>query len=165
MCTPSPLEESAGKGAEGVLIKEACYRAIGLGRWDLMDFIDFRAWLQGPLGTEVTTADSPEHKIVARRAAWLIGEWATQISPDLRKPVYTLLIRLIAHSDVVVQLTAVNSLCNRTPLSLSPRLMETDPHFFFDSCQRRGLQRRAILRTFGCVLLLNFSAPTQIGGD
>ncbi len=48
------VAESEGKeGLDGLLMKETCYRAIGLGAFDFYDHVDFSAWFTNQLEKEL----------------------------------------------------------------------------------------------------------------
>eukprot|EP00027_Filamoeba_sp_ATCC50430_P004390 CAMPEP_0168548608 /NCGR_PEP_ID=MMETSP0413-20121227/4657_1 /TAXON_ID=136452 /ORGANISM="Filamoeba nolandi, Strain NC-AS-23-1" /LENGTH=782 /DNA_ID=CAMNT_0008578933 /DNA_START=822 /DNA_END=3170 /DNA_ORIENTATION=+ len=94
-----------------ILLKDACYLAIGLGYYDLYDYVNFEAWFSSDLIKELQSPD-PNNKIIVRRIIWLIGSWVGKVPKEFRKGLYGLLINLYTaySSDVVVALTIANTL-------------------------------------------------------
>jgi len=53
------------EGMDGLLLKEACYRAIGLATFDFYDHIDFTAWFTNQLEKELQAELPPLPKCVS----------------------------------------------------------------------------------------------------
>jgi hypothetical protein len=94
-----------------LLLKEASYNAVGAAYYDLHDYIDFKSWWEGALVHEMSNLH-PNGRILRRKVAWLVGKWVNKIKGELRKPVYTALMRLLADGDLAVQLAVCFSLQN-----------------------------------------------------
>jgi hypothetical protein len=96
---------------DSLRLKEAVYKAAGLGAFQLYDDIDFDSWYQSQLLAELQV-NEPRYKIVRHRVVWLIGNWATvKLSPSLLTSIYsTLLAVLRPQEDLVIRLTAADSL-------------------------------------------------------
>eukprot|EP01114_Cavostelium_apophysatum_P022781 TRINITY_DN8363_c0_g1_i1.p1 TRINITY_DN8363_c0_g1~~TRINITY_DN8363_c0_g1_i1.p1 ORF type:complete len:1020 (-),score=251.29 TRINITY_DN8363_c0_g1_i1:59-3118(-) len=103
------LKDASASTLEGILMKDACYRAIGLGSFQLVDWIDFSSWFTGELVRELEVQD-PRYKIIRRRVAWLIGCWVPQIPAGLRRGIYATVCVLLKEEDLVVGQTAANTL-------------------------------------------------------
>lgn len=105
--------EDIGNSEQQLLLRDACHLAIGLGSWDLYDFIPFPAWFQKhlwPLLQSALNSDQFIAKVVKRRVAWIVGCWVSKIPSEMRPTIYSMLIALLEDSDIVVSLTAANSL-------------------------------------------------------
>eukprot|EP01112_Ceratiomyxa_fruticulosa_P019104 TRINITY_DN619_c0_g2_i1.p1 TRINITY_DN619_c0_g2~~TRINITY_DN619_c0_g2_i1.p1 ORF type:complete len:1013 (-),score=185.85 TRINITY_DN619_c0_g2_i1:47-3085(-) len=100
-----------GKENDGnhILLKEACYNSLGLGYYELFNAVDFPNLLSNVLSKEVTITD-PRYKIIRRRIAWLIGYWVGKLPQTLRNMTYYLLLTLAQENDLVLSLTALDSL-------------------------------------------------------
>lgn len=97
--------------ADQLLYKDACYSAIGLGVWELMDHIDFPQWFINVLAVELKVDDPNHwHQIIKRRIAWLFGQWVPKINDGIRVPIYTCLDQLLKNNDLVVRITAAEAL-------------------------------------------------------
>ncbi|CAK9199162.1 unnamed protein product [Sphagnum jensenii] len=104
-----------------LLLKEAAYNAVGAANYDLHDYIDFKSWWEGALVHEIRN-QHPNGRILRRKVAWLLGKWVSKIKDDMRKPIYSALLRLLGDSDMAVQLAACYSLQN----------LIDDVHFYED---------------------------------
>ncbi|GAA6025975.1 hypothetical protein JCM11491_006406 [Sporobolomyces phaffii] len=124
--------ETAAAGIDGLLLKEAVYTAVGKSAQDLTQSLDFDEWLKGTLVREVAGQD-PQHRIIRRRIAWLLG---CLISQDLvtssRPLVYSLIVHLLsrnASTDPAIRLTAAQSLakCDTWDFDLDGFLPQLGP--------------------------------------
>lgn len=115
-----PLMELWGNSLQGdprtagnPLIRDAVWWAVGQGAHELAGQVDFTAWasslllplLQGPGDAEVT-------RLLKRRSAWLLGEWAgLGIPREYRPVVYSTLLEgaIAPGEDVVVRLVGTQS--------------------------------------------------------
>ncbi|KAI8899690.1 armadillo-type protein [Globomyces pollinis-pini] len=96
---------------ESIIFQEAVYCSIGLGASDLYDYLDFDDWmLKRLLGESERKHD--DLKIIRKRIANLLGQWVSvKCSKESRPFVYQILLSLLhSNEDIVVRLTAVNSL-------------------------------------------------------
>eukprot|EP00668_Euglena_longa_P012205 GGOE01014639.1.p1 GENE.GGOE01014639.1~~GGOE01014639.1.p1 ORF type:complete len:1018 (+),score=329.31 GGOE01014639.1:341-3055(+) len=121
-----------------VLRWDCLYQALGLGCYSLPKHLDFSTVLAPHVVANLQNPDM--HRILRRRAAWLLGQWAASI-PEPRLPYHVLLLDVTQEcsgADVVVRLTALKALFwliddllfDATTFSpLLPRLM--DQLFFF----------------------------------
>ncbi|KAL0270682.1 UNVERIFIED_CONTAM: hypothetical protein PYX00_008008 [Menopon gallinae] len=96
---------------DGILRKDAVYNAIGLAAFDLYDEVDFDQWFSTTLLQELSIKD-PNYRVIRRRVAWLIGQWARiKFSPELRPALYGALIPLLqGDEDMAVRLSAASAL-------------------------------------------------------
>ncbi len=62
-------ESETKEGMEGLLMREACYRAIGLASYDFYSHVDFAAWFVGQLEPELRAARPPFAQAIMRRSA------------------------------------------------------------------------------------------------
>lgn len=101
-----------------VLRKDAIYNAVGLAALDLYDEVDFDEWFKNVLIQELKTKDN-NYRIIRRRVAWLIGQWAgVRSSPTLRPVLCEALLNLLSSSssslepteDIAVRLAAADAL-------------------------------------------------------
>eukprot|EP00897_Mesotaenium_endlicherianum_P007868 jgi/Mesen1/7109/ME000369S06434 len=105
-CPPPALDADVAVTA-GLLLKDACYDAVGVANYDLYDWMANR---------------HPNNRILRRRVAWLLGQWVNKIKDDMRRPVYQALISLLADGDLAIQLAACRSL----------HTLMDDVHFYAD---------------------------------
>eukprot|EP00249_Psilotum_nudum_P007668 c20733_g1_i1 orf=1506-4013(-) len=103
-----------------LLLKEAAYNAVGVAHYDLYGYISFQSWY-GVLALEVQNRH-PNGRILRRRVAWLLGQWVSKITREMRRPVYFVLLELLGDGDMAVQLAACHSLQN----------LIDDVHFYED---------------------------------
>ncbi len=96
------------------LFRDACYRAVGNAVYDLEGLFDFEPWLYGQLGPllEANVGDNVGDRVLQSRAAWLVGQFAAQLSREARQAVYSLLVSLMARpsGDRVVALVSSGAL-------------------------------------------------------
>jgi len=104
-----PVLQGQAKSLQEVLMKDACYLAMGLGAYQFYNNIDFGSWFTNNLVRELQNSD-PVFKILRRRICWLTACWVSKIPKELRKPIYEVLIVLLQEQDLVVSLSAANSL-------------------------------------------------------
>lgn len=96
---------------EGILKKDAVYNAFGLAAFDLYDHVNFDQWLTNTLMQELKVRHN-NYRIIRRRIAWLLGNWAgIKLSLELRPILYDCIINLLsAEEDMAVRLTASTTL-------------------------------------------------------
>jgi hypothetical protein len=96
---------------DSLRLKEAVYKAAGLGAFQLYDEVDFDNWYQTQLISELEIHE-PRYKIVRHRVVWLIGNWATvKLSSSLLPSIYSTLLSVLQPcEDLVIRLTAADSL-------------------------------------------------------
>lgn len=92
-------------------VKEAVYKATGLGAYELYDEIEYDSWYSSQLLNELRIQD-PRYKIVRHRVVWLLGNWvAVKMSTELRPSLYSVLVSVLQPcEDLVVRLAAAESL-------------------------------------------------------
>jgi hypothetical protein len=94
-----------------LLIKEAVYLAVGVGAFELADafkanHFDFGGWYRSVLTKEINTTDEGL-KVIRRRAVWVAGEWASDVtSGHLRQLIYADIQSLLSQPDLVVGMAA-----------------------------------------------------------
>ncbi|KAK9829330.1 hypothetical protein WJX72_005222 [[Myrmecia] bisecta] len=95
-----------------VLMREACYRAIGEGYSHVSRQINFPAWYQSELRVLLLDSASQDiHSNVLRaRALWLIGTCGHDLPPAQWHDAFALVVRHLGSADLVVALAAVASL-------------------------------------------------------
>ncbi|CAL8468538.1 g8078 [Coccomyxa elongata] len=112
-CPPGSCQMQPGPRVRdipaAVLAKEAAYNAVGVGAYELHDYIDFGSWFNTALLQELADT-SPEAKPLRRRAALLVGQWVVKLPADTRPAAYRALLSLMADEDTALQLAAVSSL-------------------------------------------------------
>lgn len=116
---PPPGPESDVVMTQALLIKDACYDAVGVASYDLHDFVDFDSWYRSVLVLELANRH-PNGRILRRRVAWLLGQWVSKIKDGLRREAYSGLINLLQDGDLAVQLASCRSL----------RTLIDDVHFY-----------------------------------
>lgn len=94
---------------EQLLLKDACYAALGLGYWEFVDLVPFNSWFHNVLRVELTVSDRP-HAIIRRRIGWLLSQWVLTIDDATRPKVYESIQLMLQDSDVVVRLTGAECL-------------------------------------------------------
>lgn len=105
------LQETAGSlETPKILLRDAAYLAIGIGSYELYDYIgDFIGWYRSQLRGEILNTD-PRLKIVRRRATWLVGKWVEKIDKTSRKDIYASIYSALCDPDIVIKATAVKAL-------------------------------------------------------
>lgn len=103
--------------AQSILLREGCYRAIGISAFQLYDYIDFSSWFNNQLIKQLNLSQSmPIYKVIERRIAWLIGCWVIKIPKEMRRNIYAILLNIIhnninkSSSDLVIALTSAFAL-------------------------------------------------------
>src|SRR5690606_34988834 len=66
-----------------LLLRDACYSAIGWGAYNLYEKINFMEWFKKELIKEIEIKD-PRYKIIRRRVCWLLGRWVERINRHTR---------------------------------------------------------------------------------
>nr|XP_009380704.1 PREDICTED: importin-11 isoform X1 [Musa acuminata subsp. malaccensis] len=107
MSSSPPLETEI---SSAMLLKDAAYSAAGHVYYELSSYLDFSDWFQGSLAIELSN-NHPNMRILHRKIAFILGQWASEIKDDTRKQVYHALIRLLQDNDIAVKLAACRSLC------------------------------------------------------
>ncbi|CAI5946817.1 unnamed protein product [Closterium sp. NIES-64] len=120
-CPPPASPDADVPVTPALLLKDACYDAVGVACYDLHDVVDFKTWFTTALLPDMACRH-PNARILRRRAAWMVGQWVGKVEGDLCVPAYQALISLLPDEDLVVQLTAVSSL----------RTLIDDVHFYED---------------------------------
>ncbi|CAI5519557.1 unnamed protein product, partial [Closterium sp. Naga37s-1] len=120
-CPPPASPDADVPVTPALLLKDACYDAVGVACYDLHDVVDFKTWFTSALLPDMACRH-PNARILRRRAAWMVGQWVGKVEGDLCVPAYQALISLLPDEDLVVQLTAVSSL----------RTLIDDVHFYED---------------------------------
>ena len=96
-----------------VLLREAVYNAVGLSAYDLHDFIDFNMWFLNylvPILQVNTSVGGIGSIILQSRVIWLIGCWASDLTAELRPPLYAAMLHLLRSNDAVGNLNAVTTI-------------------------------------------------------
>ncbi|CAI5480607.1 unnamed protein product [Closterium sp. Yama58-4] len=120
-CPPPASPDADVPVTPALLLKDACYDAVGVACYDLHDVVDFKTWFTTALLPDMACRH-PNARILRRRAAWMVGQWVGKVEGELCVPAYQALISLLPDEDLVVQLTAVSSL----------RTLIDDVHFYED---------------------------------
>ncbi|CAI5943992.1 unnamed protein product [Closterium sp. NIES-64] len=94
--------DTDGPVTPALLLKDACYDAVGVACYDLHDLVDFRTWFTTALLPDMACRH-PNARILRRRAAWMVGQWVGKVEGDLCVPAYQALISLLPDEDLVVQ--------------------------------------------------------------
>eukprot|EP01117_Protostelium_nocturnum_P019129 TRINITY_DN8201_c0_g1_i1.p1 TRINITY_DN8201_c0_g1~~TRINITY_DN8201_c0_g1_i1.p1 ORF type:complete len:1015 (+),score=363.64 TRINITY_DN8201_c0_g1_i1:126-3170(+) len=92
-----------------IILRDACYSALGLSNYYLFEFVDFPEWWKNHFMRELSVPD-PRYKIIRRRIAWVIRLWVNKVSMEMRGLVYGFLIEIMKEEDVVMRLTAIATL-------------------------------------------------------
>eukprot|EP01119_Soliformovum_irregulare_P020887 TRINITY_DN6835_c0_g1_i1.p1 TRINITY_DN6835_c0_g1~~TRINITY_DN6835_c0_g1_i1.p1 ORF type:complete len:967 (-),score=260.69 TRINITY_DN6835_c0_g1_i1:40-2715(-) len=93
---------------QNVLLKDACYRAVGIGSYDLYDYLQFPQFFSSIVIHHLQSSD-PTFNILKRRISWMIGEW-TKSAPEMRPTFYNILVTFMSDVDLVVALTSCDAL-------------------------------------------------------
>eukprot|EP00189_Rhodosorus_marinus_P011810 CAMPEP_0184745120 /NCGR_PEP_ID=MMETSP0315-20130426/7820_1 /TAXON_ID=101924 /ORGANISM="Rhodosorus marinus, Strain UTEX LB 2760" /LENGTH=992 /DNA_ID=CAMNT_0027217141 /DNA_START=113 /DNA_END=3091 /DNA_ORIENTATION=+ len=96
-----------------LLLRDACYRAIGRGCYEFTTTLNFAVWFQGQLEPQLKAPISEDMrgKVAKARATWLIGQFVSQIPRDMRVIIYGDLVPLLGDGgDLVIRLTTVGAL-------------------------------------------------------
>lgn len=121
--------QAAPPTPENVLIREACYRAIGEAYSHLSKQVDFPGWYSNELRALLTAAPvAPDAaaaaaggggasdasllqaQILRARALWLVGVCGGDLPADMWRDAYGLMAVQLSDADLVVALTTVSSL-------------------------------------------------------
>jgi len=104
------MKQNYNSEMEVALVKDACYRALGLASFDLYDYVDFPSWFRNVLGEEIISSKGGVQKIIRKRVAWLIPKWNSKIDDSIRVDVYKAIIGLMQEEDIAVAVISANSL-------------------------------------------------------
>eukprot|EP00002_Diphylleia_rotans_P025254 TRINITY_DN4990_c0_g1_i5.p1 TRINITY_DN4990_c0_g1~~TRINITY_DN4990_c0_g1_i5.p1 ORF type:complete len:758 (+),score=150.67 TRINITY_DN4990_c0_g1_i5:700-2973(+) len=101
--------QTSGDNFNYVILKDSCYRALGLGAYYLYDYIDFTDFFS------VVAADASAHypggHLLRGRVAWLCGSWVNSLSEmEIRHQVYVILTTLLSDPDICTRLYAIAAL-------------------------------------------------------
>uniref|UniRef100_A0A7S1IJM2 Importin-7/11-like TPR repeats domain-containing protein n=1 Tax=Eutreptiella gymnastica TaxID=73025 RepID=A0A7S1IJM2_9EUGL len=142
---------------ESLLRWDCVYQAAGLMCYSLPHYLDFNTVLGPPVVANLK--DCGAHRILRRRAAWVIGQWAAVI-PSPRLHFYELLLATAQEGgDIVIRLTAIKALFwlvddlqfePNSFSSLLPALME---QIFFFLQHSRCIDVRLSLVSFVILLM------------
>jgi len=97
---------------ERVLLRDACYHALGLSLDHHYLEISFEQWMEAYFLKDLKTTNRQHFIILSRKIAWLLGRWVTKITDETRTSVYQLLIELMKETDLVTQITAAEALAS-----------------------------------------------------
>jgi hypothetical protein len=113
-----PAGEVAGLVAAGgsevcgvpcsVLLKEAVYNAVGVGSYELFDYIQFEEWFSNTLVKEASDMCHAA-KPLRRRAVLLMGSWVNKLGSQW-PTAYRIVEGMLGEEDPVLQLAAVGTL-------------------------------------------------------
>lgn len=97
--------------AEGVLPREAVYRAVGECFASLRSRVDFRAWYEGELRALLVPNLLPGllGSVILARAIWLVGVCGEELRPEAWGDAFALVVTHISSPDLVVALMAVSA--------------------------------------------------------
>ncbi|CAI6006706.1 unnamed protein product [Closterium sp. NIES-65] len=101
-CPPPASPDADVPVTPALLLKDACYDAVGVACYDLHDVVDFKTWFTTALLPDMACRH-PNARILRRRAAWMVGQWVGKVEGDLCVPAYQALISLLPDEDLVVQ--------------------------------------------------------------
>mmetsp|Transcript_13673 Transcript_13673/g.34843 ORF Transcript_13673/g.34843 Transcript_13673/m.34843 type:complete len:324 (-) Transcript_13673:408-1379(-) len=110
------MTQALSMEASNTLVRDACYRAVGRAYYELEGLVNLGQWFHTELGPILSHPESTqmglEERIIKARAAWLLGEFAGQASPQVRPLVYQTLVPLLDSSkhDLVLAFTSSHSL-------------------------------------------------------
>lgn len=95
-----------------VLARDAVYFSLGLSHHYLAASLDIEALMQAFLVKDLQDqGNTAAHQVVAKtRIVWLLGYWVTGISAATRVSVYQLFVSSMESADLVLAMTACNSL-------------------------------------------------------
>jgi hypothetical protein len=115
-CPPgAAAAAAAGAGAGGggpppaLLAKEAVYRAVAVGAYELHDFVDLSAWLRRALLAEACDGAAAARPL-RRGAMRVLAHWAPKLRAADRPAVYAALVGALGYRDAAVVLAAVGAL-------------------------------------------------------
>ena len=96
---------------EGVLPREAVYRAVGECFPHLRSRVDFKAWYAGELRSILGSKDISGlmGSVLQARAIWLVGVCGDELVPEAWGEAFRLVVAHMASPDVVVALMAVSA--------------------------------------------------------
>eukprot|EP00178_Gracilaria_changii_P014515 TRINITY_DN408_c0_g1_i1.p1 TRINITY_DN408_c0_g1~~TRINITY_DN408_c0_g1_i1.p1 ORF type:complete len:1024 (-),score=204.35 TRINITY_DN408_c0_g1_i1:13098-16169(-) len=111
---PKILQIAETVSRDKPLMLDACYRAVGKAVYDVQGAFDFEVWLNGHLGAILQSdcSDNLGDRIIQARTAWLVAQFAEQLTRDSRRVVNPLLVRLLTFMDrdLVIALTAAKAI-------------------------------------------------------
>lgn len=111
---PKVISHAESVPASEPFLRDACYRAVGNAVRDLEGLFNFESWFQTQLAPILAAPVSGDmgSRIVQARAAWLVGQFAEQLTRESRVAVYGLLVNLLTREggDRVVALSSVRAL-------------------------------------------------------
>lgn len=121
----APLLTSLGPENRDLLLKDSLYSAIGLAVASLEQHLDFNAFLESTLVTEVQIEDQG-YNLLRRRIAIVLGQWVPVKPGELNNnAIYQIFQHLLSRedrmNDFVVRITAGRQLRNvLDPYEFSP---------------------------------------------
>eukprot|EP01029_Cantina_marsupialis_P009058 TRINITY_DN2122_c0_g1_i1.p1 TRINITY_DN2122_c0_g1~~TRINITY_DN2122_c0_g1_i1.p1 ORF type:complete len:623 (+),score=155.55 TRINITY_DN2122_c0_g1_i1:2-1870(+) len=107
---------------------DVMYQCVGLGSYDLHDFLNFNDWLGssiGPLLASASESDDLPTRVLLRRALWLCSCWAADVGESVQTQLLELCVGLICYPDPMVATTALKTvvtLCKYSASALVPVL-------------------------------------------
>ncbi|PXF39540.1 hypothetical protein BWQ96_10763 [Gracilariopsis chorda] len=84
---PKILKLAEAVSKDKPLMLDACYRAVGRAVYDIQGAFDFEVWLNGHLGAILQSdySDNLGERIIQARTAWLVAQFAEQLTRDSRR--------------------------------------------------------------------------------
>lgn len=91
-----------------IMLREACYLALTITSYHIVDHFDIYTLLPSLLAEVQTNA--PGYEFLYRRIALLLSSWITEIHEEHIHVVYEVVVYLLSHGDFVVSMAAVHTI-------------------------------------------------------
>jgi len=114
--TQNMLHETYGSlDNDRIIIREACYSAVGWASYHLYSEIQFSAWYINMLRSELLPTEAfaldPRYLVIRRKCMWVLGRWVEKIDDVVRKDILSSLMTILVNTeDLVMRLTALITL-------------------------------------------------------
>ncbi|EFC41357.1 importin-11 [Naegleria gruberi] len=114
--TEQMLQETYGSlENQKIILRDACYSAVGWASYHLYNDIQFPQWYASMLRKELLPTEefalNPKYNVIRRKCMWILGRWVERFDPTVRKDILqTLMTILTSSNDIVLQLTSLITL-------------------------------------------------------